>query len=132
MTNFKIKRVSANTVEVTVTKAFEKRANFFGTPEYEAWCEIVKREPHAVMVTKSIKKNPNKKTFLNLTYENMCGYIAEQDNAEELLKEFEKQKALSKVQTSPYRFMVAWFEQKFEEYDNYKQYFENLKTKVAA
>ena len=79
------------------------------------------------MVTKTIKKNPNKKTFLNLTYENMRGYILEQENADELIAEFEKQLALSKIQTSPYRFMVAWFEQKFENYDNYKEYFENLK-----
>lgn len=127
MTNFKMNRVSANRVEVTVTKAFEKKANYFGTPEYEQWCKIVAREPDAVMVTKTIKKNPDKKSFLNLTYDNMRGYIAEQENAEELIKEFDKQLALSKIQTSPYRFVVAWFEQKFENYDSYKQYFENLK-----
>lgn len=127
MTNFKMNRVNANRVEVIVTKAFEKKANYFGTPEYEQWCKIIEREPNAVMVTKNIKKNPDKKSFLNLTYEHMQGYLAEQENSEELIKEFKKQRSLSKIQTSPYLFMVAWFEQKFENYDNYKEYFENLK-----
>lgn len=110
-----------------VTKAFAKQAVIFGTPEYKAWKEFSKEFPNAKMVTKTIKKNPDKKTFLNLTYENMRGYIAEQENSEELIIEFDRQLVLSKIQTSPYRFMVAWFEQKFENYDSYKQYFENLK-----
>lgn len=132
MTNFKMNRVNANRVEVTVTKAFEKKANYFGTPEYEQWCKIVAREPYAVMVTKTIKKNSKKKSFLNLTYDNMRGYIATQNNAKDLLEEFDKQLALSKIQTSPYRFVVAWFEQKFENYDSYKKYFEELKKKAEA
>ena len=115
-----------------VTKAFEKQARIFGTNENKLWREFLKAYPNAKMETKNIKKNPEKKSFLNLTYENMKGYIAEQKNAEELMKEFEKQLALSKIQTSPYRFVVAWFEQKFENYDSYKQYFENLKKQAEA
>ena len=115
-----------------VTKAFEKQARIFGTNENKLWREFLKAYPNAKMETKNIKKNPEKKSFLNLTYENMKCYIAEQKNAEELMKEFEKQLALSKIQTSPYRFVVAWFEQKFENYDSYKQYFENLKKQAEA
>ena len=115
-----------------VTKAFEKQARIFGSNENKLWREFLKAYPNAKMETKNIKKNPEKKSFLNLTYENMKGYIAEQKNAEELMKEFEKQLALSKIQTSPYRFVVAWFEQKFENYDSYKQYFENLKKQAEA
>lgn len=115
-----------------VTKAFKKQANIFGTSENKLWREFLKAYPNAKMETKTIKKNPDKKTFLNLTYEHMKGYIAEQENAKELIKEFEKQLALSKIQTSPYRFVVAWFEQKFEKYDSYKQYFENLKKQAEA
>ena len=130
MKNLEIKITNEN--NGMVTKAFAKRAIIFGTPEYKAWKEFLNEYPNAKMVTKTIKKNPEKKSFLNLTYENMKGYIAEQENAEELIKEFEKQLALSKIQTSPYRFVVAWFEQKFENYDSYKQYFENLKKQAEA
>ena len=130
MKNLEIKITNEN--NGMVTKAFAKRAIIFGTPEYKAWKEFLNEYPNAKMVTKTIKKNPEKKSFLNLTYENMKGYIAEQENTEELIKEFEKQLALSKIQTSPYRFVVAWFEQKFENYDSYKQYFENLKKQAEA
>ena len=106
---------------VLVTKMFAKNARIFGTAEYKMWKEIRLDCPNAEMVTKTIKKNPNKKVDTkNMTYENMVKFIREQDNAEELLKEMKKQIALSKVQTNPYRFVLAWFMQKFVGYDEYK------------
>jgi hypothetical protein len=76
------------------------------------------------MVLKSIKKNPNKQTSTkNMTYENMAMFIRVQDDSKTLMIEFKKQIALSKVQTNPYRCVLAWFKQTFEEYDNYKAFF---------
>ena len=76
------------------------------------------------MVTKTIKKNPDKKNDTkNMTYERMAIYIREQDDAATLMVEFKKQIALSKVQTNPYRCVLAWFIQKFEGYDSYKSFF---------
>ena len=46
---------------VQVTKEFAKNARIFGTPEYKLWKEIRQACPDAEMVTKNIKKNPNKK-----------------------------------------------------------------------
>ena len=109
---------------VLVTKMFAKNARIFGTAEYKMWKEIRLDCPNAEMVTKTIKKNPNKKVDTkNMTYENMVKFIREQDNAEELLKEMKKQIALSKVQTNPYRCVLAWFIQKFANYDSYKAFF---------
>lgn len=117
---------------VLVTKEFEKKARIFGTPEYKMWREIRQDVSDAEMVTKKIKKNANKKNDTkNLTYEHMAIYIREQDNAKELMIEFEKQVTLSKVQNNPYRFVLAWFVQKFENYDNYKNYFADLAKKKA-
>ena len=101
---------------VLVTKTFAKNARIFGTPEYEMWKEIKEDCKGAKMVTKSIKKNSTK----NMTYKHMAIYISRQDNAQNLMVEFEKQIALSKVQTNPYRFVLAWFKQTFEHYDDYK------------
>jgi hypothetical protein len=67
-----------------------------------------------------------------MTYENMVKFIREQDNAEELLKEMKKQIALSKVQTNPYRFVLAWFMQKFVGYDEYKAYFAKVAQEATA
>lgn len=109
-----------------VTKSFEKNARVFGTEEYKLWREFKKDYPLAKMTTKRIKKNPNKKTNKNLTYKNMETFINEQSNACELMKQFEREKKLSKVQSNPYRAVLAWFEQTFEGYDSYKEYFKRV------
>ena len=84
------------------------------------------------MVTKTIKKNPNKKNDTkNMTYERMAIYIREQDEAATLMVEFKKQIALSKVQTNPYRCVLAWFVQKFKDYDDYKNFFAEEAKKQA-
>lgn len=115
-----------------VTKAFAKNAMIFGTPEYKVWREVLHDHPNAKMVAKNIKKNPSKRTSTkNMTYKHMAIYISRQDDAQSLMVEFEKQIALSKVQTNPYRFVLAWFKQTFEHYDDYKAYFEAEAKKKA-
>jgi len=111
---------------LVVTKAFEKNARIYGTPEYKMWREIKSDNPNCVMVTKKIKKNPNKKTNKNLTFKNIELYISIQDNSEELFKEYENVRAISKLQKSPYNFIVDWFKKKFEGYDSYEQFFKNI------
>jgi hypothetical protein len=118
--------------EVLVTKAFAKNAYVFGTPEYKLWKEIKADCKDAKMVTKNIKKNPNKKTSTkNMTYERMAIYIRQQDDAKVLMLEFKKQIALSQVQTNPYRCVLAWFMQTFSNYDDYKKFFEEEAQKEA-
>ena len=117
---------------VQVTKEFAKNAMIFGTAEYKMWREIKLDRPDAQMVTKSIKKNPDKvNNTKNMTYERMAIYIREQDNAAVLMVEFKKQIALSKVQTNPYRCVLAWFKQTFENYDGYKTFFAEEAKKEA-
>ena len=117
---------------VQVTKEFAKNARIFGTAEYKLWKAIKADCPEAEMVLKSIKKNPNKKNDTkNMTYERMAIYIREQDDAATLMVEFKKQISLSKVQNNPYRCVLAWFIQKFENYDDYKIFFaEKAKKKT--
>ena len=109
---------------VQVTREFAKNAMIFGTPEYKLWREIRQDCPEAEMVLKTIKKNPSKRiSTKNMTYERMAMFIREQNDAEKLMAEFKKQIAISKVQTNPYRSVLAWFIQKFEGYDDYKSFF---------
>ena len=118
---------------VLVTKVFAKNARIFGTAEYKLWKEIRIDCPNAEMVTKTIKKNPNKKVDTkNMTYENMALFIREQENAATLMIEFKKQISLSKVQTNPYRFVLAWFLKEFSGYDAYKAYFAEVAKEAAA
>ena len=118
---------------VLVTKMFAKNARIFGTAEYKLWKEIRIDCPNAEMVTKTIKKNPNKKVDTkNMTYENMALFIREQENAATLMIEFKKQISLSKVQTNPYRFVLAWFLKEFSGYDAYKAYFAKMAQEATA
>ena len=122
-----------NDTQVMVTKEFAKNARIFGTAEYKLWKEIRLDCPNAEMITKTIKRNPSKKVDTrNMTYANMEAFINAQDNAKELLVEMKKQIAMSKVQTNPYRYVLAWFLQNFEKYDSYKTYFENMETADAV
>ena len=119
--------------EAQVTKAFAKNAVIFGTSEYKLWKEYRKDFPNAKMVTKTIKKNPEKKTYKNLTYKNMELFIKvqpvekdENDNTIDYMKEFERQKLMAKVQANPYKSVLAWFLEKFKDYSTYKEFFKKL------
>lgn len=119
--------------EAQVTKAFAKNAVIFGTSEYKLWKEYRKDFPNAKMVTKTIKKNPEKKTYKNLTYKNMELFIKvqpvekdENNNAIDYMKEFERQKLMAKVQANPYKSVLAWFLEKFKDYSTYKEFFKKL------
>ena len=114
--------VYVNDTTAQVTKAFQKNAVIFGTEEFKLWREYLTYFPNAKMQTKSIKKNPNKKTRRNLTFANMVEYMKTQENSEDLLAEFETMKSRSKVQASPYQYVLSWFEAKFEGYNDLKQF----------
>lgn len=105
-----------------VTKEFAKQATIFGTPEYKAWREFLEVYPNAEMQTKDIKRNPDKKTFRNLTYNNITVFINAQDNAESILKEFDKQLELAKIQKSPYHYVVDWFVKRFPNYTDHEAF----------
>ena len=89
--------------------------------------------PDAKMTTKTIKKNPNKLNITkNMTYENMALYIRQQDDAVEVMVEFQKQINLSKVKANPYRAVLAWFKKKYSDVNDYMDFFEELAAKNAA
>ena len=115
-----IRYIDDNTAQVS--KAFEKKACIFGTEEFKLWREYKKECPNAQMVTKSIKKNPNQKNRRNMTYKNMEAFIKTQPNAKELMEEYETIQKRSKVQASPYQYVLSWFEAKFEGYNDLKQF----------
>ena len=110
-----IKYINDN--EAQVTKAFEKNACVFGTEEFKQWREYKAMFPNAQMVTKKIKKSETQKKRRNRTYENMEAYI--DTLVDEAVKaEFETIKKRSKIQTSPYQFVLDWFEERFKGYDS--------------
>ena len=115
-----------------VTKTFQKNAVVFGTEEFKLWREYLTYFPGAKMTTKDIKKNPNKKTRRNLTFANMVEYMKTQENSEDLLAEFETIKSRSKIQASPYQYVLSWFEAKFDGYNDLKQFMAKKEEQRSA
>ena len=62
----------------------------------------------------------------------MAEYISLQENAAELMKEFEAQKKLSIVQKSPYRFVLNWFLDTFPELKEDEDKKEGQEDKATA
>ena len=108
-----------------VTKVFEKKACIFGTDEFQEWRAYKALFPKAQMVTKTIKKSETQKKRRNRTYENMEEYIntlADEAIRKTVKAEFEATKKRSKIQTSPYQYVLEWFEAKFNGYDDLEQF----------
>ena len=105
--------------EAQVTKAFEKKACIFGTDEFQEWRAYKAMFPKAEMTTKKIKKSENQKKRRNRTYENMEAYIRSlvDEEVDKMMAEYETVKKRSKIQTSPYQYVLDWFEKKFDGYD---------------
>ena len=125
-----IRTIDENTAQVT--KSFQKNAVIFGTDEFKTWREYKAMFPDAVMTTKDIKKNPDKKTRRNLSFANMVEYMKTQENSEDLLVEFETIKSRSKIQASPYQYVLSWFEAKFEGYNDLKQFMAQKEEQRSA
>lgn len=92
-----------------VAKAFTKQARIFGTPEYKMWQDFLKDFPNAKMVVKKAKRKSTQNGFTNLTYENMIEHISGLENADELLIEFNKIKAIAKFKGNPHYYVKKWF-----------------------
>ena len=114
--------VFVSETEAQVTKAFQKQARIFGTEEFKLWREYLAVFPNAKMTTKSIKKNPDRKTTRNLTYKNMEKFLRTLPDCKTLLQEFETIKTRSCVKANPYHFTLAWFEEKVSRYDSYTSF----------
>ena len=124
--------VFVSETEARVTLAFQKKANIFGTDEFKLWREYLKIYPKAKMTTKSIKKNPNRKSNRNLTYLNMEKFLGTLPEAEKLLNQFEVIKTRSCAQSYPYRFVLEWFEEKVSGYDSYGYFLQEVEEERRA
>ena len=117
-----------------VTKAFEKKACVFGTEEFNQWRDYKAIFPDAMMINKSIKKNPNQKTRRNMTYDNMKAYIntLTEEEAKKVLVEFDIIQKRAKIQKSPYQYVLSWFEAKFEGFNDLTQFMNQKEAERKA
>ena len=98
-----------------VTKKFYKKAQYFGTKEYYMLAEAKEKEPEFAIEVRKINKNPEKNTYKNLTYNNMESYIKDLNDSSAYIA-YENARKRSKIQKSPYKWMVKWFTINFADY----------------
>ena len=102
--------------KIIVTKAFLARASQLDTQEFDTVQNLMMiLSGYKFVERDSIKKNPNKKTYRNLTYKNMEEYIKLLGGGF-ALQEFEKVKKASSIAPSPYAYVKKWFLKNYPDY----------------
>ena len=66
-----------------------------------------------------------------MTYANMEKYMSVFQNANELLAQFEVVKRQSKLEKSPYQFVLSWFVEQFPDYQELPDFNEKAKNVIA-
>lgn len=96
--------------QIVVSKAFLKAAGTLNTPEYIDLQNARRENPGFAIVQREVTKKEGKKAYRNLTYKNMKEYIAAKEGKDSpILQQFDKIRALSKVQAGPYAYVKTWF-----------------------
>ena len=124
----------ANNV-LNMTAAFAKKAGVLGTQEYETVKKLRADNPGMKI---NIEKRTNKvKKEALVTFKDMENYmnLFPEEKKAILLKQYKRVKACSKTHSSPYKFVLNWFEDYFPCYHDMPEFDENgeqtnLKTKM--
>lgn len=89
---------------IVVTKSFLKKAGTISSKEYNELAKVRRDFPDFRIQQREITKKQGKKTYGKLTYKVMGEFIEaqEEENAAEVLAEFERVQRLSKVQNGSY------------------------------
>ena len=119
---------------IILSKAFYKRATSnINNPEYKELKSIIADYPTCTIQLREIKKNPNKTSYRNLTYENMERYIrANEKNPDIVMARFHNIKESSHAQTSRYAYVKKWFLQQYPDYTEIKTEQETVTTIAIA
>ena len=120
---------------LNMTAAFAKKAGVLGTPEYETVKKLRADNPGMKI---NVEKRTSKAKKVDLvTFKDMENYmnLFPEEKKAILLKQYKRVKACSKTHSSPYKFVLDWFEDYFPLYHEMPEFDENgeqtnLKTKV--
>lgn len=110
-----------------ITKAFEKRANNYGSNEYYLLRKAMEENPNSRIVYKSAKK----KTYKALSYEAMEEYIKISTNSEEAVLRFKAVKKVAAAKGTAYPATKKWFLATYPEYKDIQMEKEAIDTQIA-
>jgi hypothetical protein len=118
--------VNEENMTVTVSKDFLKKAGQFGTTEFFKALDM--RKDGFTIVERKIKRNPDKQTYADLTYDKMKstieGYWTDDKVRKAKLEEFEFIKRWAKTQPGSYAKVKNWFKKE------YGKFYEEVEAKA--
>ena len=105
---------------IVMDRTFSKFAENTRSDEYAHLQQVRRDYPDFAVVTKTIKRNPEKETYKGLTYEYMEDYILRhesEENALAIIKEFNELRTISKCHKQGLRYptIKKWFLNKYPE-----------------
>ncbi len=111
---------------IIMDRTFAKRATDTNSKEYSNLQTVRKDYPDYKVITRQIKRNPNKKTYGGLTYEYMENYILNHGEAaevQEALSEYRKLREIARCQGKGvgYPVIKQWFLNRFDEIADFGQ-----------
>ena len=111
---------------LTVSEKFLKAAGKYNSAEYNVVKQLRADNPNMQIVVEKKQKSAQK----NLTFKQMEGFMKVVDA--DKLPLFEKVKAISRVQPSPYHYVKTWFKKQFPHYNEQVEFDEDGKMNFAA
>ncbi len=103
---------------IVMDRTFSKRVKNTSSDEY-ARLQVVRRDyPNYTVITRQIKRNPNKETYKGLTYDYMRYYIRtheSEENWKSIFLEFEELILISNCHSKRYPVIKKWFLNKYPE-----------------
>ena len=124
------------TREIVMDRTFAKFSKNTRSEEYAHLQQVRRDYPTYTVITRTINRNSNKKTYNGLTYEWMEDYILTHGTAEEserILNEFNEMRLIAECHSKAFRYPVIkkWFLDKFPAIREYHEKREKLLNAVA-
>ena len=104
--------VRFDTRTLVVSRLFLKMASIPFSTEYEMLVRLTKQHPDFTVKVKTVA---SRKPQFMPTYEKMAEYIRFQENANELMEEFDMVRMMAKSQHNAYMHVRRWFLMRFPE-----------------
>ncbi len=124
-------KIDFATNTITMNYSFAKKAQDYGSPEYELMRKIKADFPMMTLVVEAGRKVTTTNSRKRLTYVNMKAHMDAYMNSDELIERFELAKKLSKPLASPYKYVCDWFRTQFPDYKDVVDSITNAQQNVA-
>ena len=117
-------KIDFDTKTIIMDRTFAKKVGDTRSDEYLHLQTVRKDYPDYRVITRQIKRNPNKKTYSGLTYEYMENYILHHCNDAEVqkaLSEYRELRLIAKChgKGKGYPVIKQWFLEKYDEIEDF-------------